>query len=218
MENNYFEESRIILGDSLEIMKQYQKCFDCCITDPPYGTNYKKVIGDENIETFKKSLSLIYNSLKDKTFFITYCYPLYVPEIIQEAKRIGFIYRWIGFNYYPNMFKQKPQPLGYNRYDLFLIFSKGDAKKRGYIKDTIHILMDKSNSKERGHPHQKPEKAFEKLIKATTNENDIILDPFFGSGNLGLVASRMNRKFIGIEIDEKFYQLAKQRYEEFLKK
>lgn len=211
------KQSKIILGNSLEILKDYKEVFDSCITDPPYGTNYGKVVGDETIETFVKSLPLIYNSLKDKTFFITYCYPFYVPEIINEARKVGFQYRWIGFNYYPNMFKQKPQPLGYNRYDLFLIFSKGDAKKRGYIKDTIHILMDKSNAKERGHPHQKPEKALEKLIKATTNENDVILDPFFGSGNLGLVAERMNRRFVGIEIDKEFYNLAKQRYEEFLK-
>lgn len=204
------ETNKIILGDCLKIMKKFPKeSFDCCITDPPYGTNYGKVANDETLDVYIKSLSEIFRLLKNKTFFVTYCYPLYVPDIIQEARKVGFQYRWIGFNYYPNMFKQKPQPLGYNRYDLFLIFSKGDAKKRGYIKDTIHILMDKSNAKERGHPHQKPEKALEKLIKATTNENDLILDPFFGSGNLGIVAERMKRRFIGIEIDEEFYQLAK---------
>ena len=128
---------------------------------------------------------------------------------IKEAIKVGFQYRWIGFNYYPNMFKQKPQPLGYNRYDLFLIFSKGDAKKRGYIKDTVHILMDKSNSKERGHPHQKPEKGIEKIIKATTNENDLVLDPFIGAGTTAVVCKKMNRNYIGIEIDKNYCELSR---------
>lgn len=203
-------QSKIICGDSLEVMDRMpEKVFDAVITDPPYGAGYGKVAGDDSIETYLKALPLIYKVLKSNTFFVSFCYTLHVPEVIQEARKVGFQYRWIGFNYYPNMFKQKPQPLGYNRYDLFLVFSKGDAKKKGYIKDVVHITMDKCNWKERGHPHQKPEKCIEKLLKATTNEEDIILDPFFGSGTLGIVAVKMHRRFVGIEISKEYCEVAK---------
>lgn len=62
------------------------------------------------------------------------------------------------------------------------------------------------------HPTQKPIKLLERLIKASTKENDLILDPFNGSGTTGIVAHSMNRKYIGIEIDETYLELTKKRY------
>lgn len=205
--------NQIYCADCLKLMKEIDSnSVDAIITDPPYGTNYGKVANDETTKVFVQSMIEKYRVLKEGSFYITYCFPLYVPEIIEEAQRAGFTYRWIGFNYYPNMFKQKPQPLGYNRYDLFLVFSKGEAKKRGYIKDTIHVLMDKQNHRTRdyGHPHQKPEKCAQKLIKATTNEGDLILDPFCGSGVFCATAKAMNRNYIGIDIENKYCDLAKE--------
>lgn len=184
---------------------------DLVLTDPPYGTNYGKVIGDESLDAYLKSLPLIFKCLKLDRFFICYCYPLYIPDIIYTAEGIGFDYRWVGFNYYPNMFKQKPQPLGYNRYDCFLIFSIGNPVKYNNMKDVVHILMDNSNNEERGHPHQKPEKAIRKIILATTQEGDTVLDPFMGSGVVGSVCKEVNRNFIGIEIDKVYFDLAKKR-------
>jgi len=210
--------NKIICGDSIKIMKTFpDKSIDSVITDPPYGTNYGKIQNDETLDTYIKSLREIFRILKDKTFFITYCYPLYIPRIIKEAESVGFIYRWLGFNYYPNMFKQKPQPLGYNRYDSFLVFSKGLAKKRGYIKDTIHILMDKKNNKNRefGHPHQKPEKCAIKLFKAILgnefNNNFIFLDPFCGTGVFIVEAVKRGCKYIGIDIEPKYVNITKHR-------
>lgn len=208
--------SKIIHGDCLEVMKEIpDNSIDAVITDPPYGTGYGKVAGDETLEVYLNSLAQIFRVLKDKTFLIIYCFPLYVPEVIAKAREVGFRYRWIGMNYYPNMFKQKPQPLGYNRTDLWLVFSKGDAKKRGYIKDVIHILMDSKNNKTRdyGHPHQKPEKCAEKLIHATTEEGDTILDPFCGTGVFCATAKKMGRKSIGIDIDENYIKTARERVE-----
>lgn len=202
-------ENQIICADFLQIGGTLPVgTYDACITDPPYGTNYGKVANDETLETYLNSLEHIYRLLKDETFFVTYCFPLYIPEVITKAKEVGFKYRWIGFNYYPNMFKQKPQPLGYNRTDCFLVFSKGEAKKRGYIKDVIHIVMD---SNKPDHPHGKPDKCAEKLIKATTNENDIILDPFCGTGVFCKVAKDMGRKYTGIDIEESYCELARKK-------
>jgi site-specific DNA-methyltransferase (adenine-specific) len=54
------------------------------------------------------------------------------------------------------------------------------------------------------HPTQKPEKLLAKIILASSNEDDIIFDPFIGSGTSAVVAKKMNRNFCGVELDEKF--------------
>lgn len=61
------------------------------------------------------------------------------------------------------------------------------------------------------HPTQKPEKLIAKLILASSNENDFVFDPFLGSGTTAVVAKKLNRKYCGIEIDEKYSCLAEKR-------
>jgi site-specific DNA-methyltransferase (adenine-specific) len=63
------------------------------------------------------------------------------------------------------------------------------------------------------HPTQKPEKLLAKIILASTNENDLILDPFSGSGTTAVAAKKLNRAFVGIERDEKFCLLTEKRLE-----
>ena len=63
------------------------------------------------------------------------------------------------------------------------------------------------------HPTQKPEKLLAKIILASTNENDLILDPFAGSGTTSVVAKKLNRNFIGIEADENYCLLTEKRLE-----
>lgn len=68
---------------------------------------------------------------------------------------------------------------------------------------------------ERGHhPTQKPTKLLEFLIKTYTNENDLVLDNTMGSGSTGVACMNTNRKFIGIEKDEKYFQIAEERIKE----
>jgi DNA modification methylase len=66
------------------------------------------------------------------------------------------------------------------------------------------------------HPTQKPYKLIERLILASSNENDLVLDPFSGSGTTALVARQLNRNFIGIEIDEEYKQSSEERLERVL--
>ena len=63
------------------------------------------------------------------------------------------------------------------------------------------------------HPTQKPEKLFAKLILASSKAQDIILDPFLGSGTSSVVAKKLDRKYIGIEIDKLYANLAEKRLE-----
>lgn len=64
------------------------------------------------------------------------------------------------------------------------------------------------------HPTQKPLALIEELIKTYTNEGDIVLDSCIGSGTTGVAALKNNRKFIGIEKEEKYFEIAKTRIEE----
>ena len=61
------------------------------------------------------------------------------------------------------------------------------------------------------HPTQKPEKLLAKIILASSNEGDLILDPFLGSGTTAVVAKKLNRNFVGIEADEQYCLLAQKR-------
>ena len=71
-----------------------------------------------------------------------------------------------------------------------------------------------NREKHRGlHPTQKPVALMEYLIRTYTNEKDTILDGFMGSGTTGVAAKNLNRNFIGIELDENYFQIAKDRIE-----
>lgn len=61
------------------------------------------------------------------------------------------------------------------------------------------------------HPTQKPEKLLAKIILASSNENDVVFDPFLGSGTTAVVAKKLSRKFLGIELDEKYAAIAAKR-------
>jgi len=61
------------------------------------------------------------------------------------------------------------------------------------------------------HPTQKPEKLLAKIILASTNAGDVVLDPFLGSGTTSVVAKKLQRKYVGIEIDEKFASISEKR-------
>lgn len=71
--------------------------------------------------------------------------------------------------------------------------------------------------KERCHETQKPICLMKELLELFTNENELICDPFMGSGTTGVACQQMNRRFIGIELDEKYFDIACKRIEEAAK-
>ena len=79
----------------------------------------------------------------------------------------------------------------------------------GYPSEIIEFGLDKAI-----HPTQKPEALMEYLIKTYTNEGDLVLDNCMGSGTTGVACVRTNRKFIGIEKDEKYFETAEKRIKE----
>ena len=76
-----------------------------------------------------------------------------------------------------------------------------------YPKHFLEFSKDKSKL----HPTQKPVKLLEYLVKTYTNENETVLDNCMGSGSTGVACKNTNRNFIGIELDENYFNIAKER-------
>ena len=116
-------------------------------------------------------------------------------ETYQELKEVFQIDKWIGFREYESL-RQEYESLRY-----------------------IHNLDENHNnvwkSKERNngklHPTQKPIDILERIIKASSHENQVVLDPFMGSGSTGVAALNTKRRFIGIEKEERYFNIAMER-------
>jgi len=103
-------------------------------------------------------------------------------------------------------FKTDYKPRNFNVYD----------ENYKYPSSIIYNPIVNSSSKEKkdgNHPTQKPVALLEYLIKTYTNENDTVLDFTMGSGSTGVACKNLNRKFIGIEKDQNYFNIAKDRIE-----
>jgi len=82
------------------------------------------------------------------------------------------------------------------------------------MKDVWTGSLTKESEKKNGnHPTQKPEYLLERIILASSQAGDLVLDPFCGSGTTGVVAKRLGRKFIGIDNVEEYLTITKKRLE-----
>lgn len=88
-----------------------------------------------------------------------------------------------------------------------------EDKELSYPKTIKYFENISNNSNDRVHPTQKPVALMEYLIKTYTNENELVLDFTMGSGTTGVACKNLNRRFIGIEMDDKYFEIAKQRIE-----
>jgi len=93
--------------------------------------------------------------------------------------------------------------------------SKGKSKIKNFLqqKEMVNYLItpNKTVYGKTSHPTEKPEELIEKFMITSSNRGDLVLDPFLGSGTTAVVAKKLDRNFIGIEIDENFCAMARQR-------
>ena len=80
------------------------------------------------------------------------------------------------------------------------------------------ITMTNASRKNKLHPTQKPVPLLEYLIKTYTNEGETVLDNCMGSGSTGVACVNLNRSFIGIEMDDKYFEIASKRINDHIKK
>jgi site-specific DNA-methyltransferase (adenine-specific) len=127
-------------------------------------------------------------------------------------------------NYYPQMTQGKPHkciPKEKSAAEVYKpiknpTFRNGSPTGKRYPKAIQYFKTAESEGK-RVHPTQKPIALLEYLILTYTNEGEMVLDFTMGSGSMGVACINTNRKFIGIELEEKYFDIAKQRIEEACK-
>lgn len=159
---------------------------------------------------FEEWLPEIYRVLKDGT----HCYIMInarnLAELQVKSEKVGFIFQqllvWNKGNATPNKWYL-------NACEFILMLRKGAAK---YINDMgqKNILSVPNIIGDKCHPTEKPIGLMEVLIANSTNENDIVLEPFAGGGSTCIAAKNLKRRFIGIEIDEEYYKIATERLEQ----
>jgi hypothetical protein len=80
------------------------------------------------------------------------------------------------------------------------------------------VFISSSNTDDIPHPCPKPIKSWKLLVDRMSHEGDAVLDPFMGSGTTGVAAVRLGRKFIGVELDPEYFEIAKRRIQDELDK
>ena len=227
---------KIYNGDCLEIMDRLIEegvKVDCILTDPPYmiarknnfHTMGRKGIDfgewDKDVDLFswldripkllsKNGSVVIFNDWKNLGDIARYCESL--------GLEIKDLLRW-----------EKTNPIPRNRDRRYItdyecaiwlvnkkskwVFNRLDGK---YQRPKFEYPVVSGNEKTI-HTTQKPVKLMEEIIRVHTKKDNTILDCFMGSGSTGVACMNTNRKFIGIELDENYFNIAKQRIEEACK-
>lgn len=200
-------------GDCLEYLKTLKDNeIDIIITDPPYG---KKA--DKGTNGFGYSKNRRYNDNWDSK----------IPseEVFNEILRVSKKAMIFGGNYFAHLLPPSKCWIFWDKKGDVAFknpFADGELIYTNFTKPVKKIVFKQqgfiTDSKDkRVHPTQKPSELMEILINEYTKEDDIILDCFMGSGSTGVACMNTNRKFIGIELDENYFNIAKQRIEEACK-
>jgi site-specific DNA-methyltransferase (adenine-specific) len=208
----------IILGDSVKVLPTLEnKTFDLLLSDPPYGMNFKsgwndkeKITNDKIQDTvvlFEEVLKNAVPLLKDNAHFYLFGNIDYLPQIkpiIEKYLNLKNVLIW----------DRK-------------VIGMGDLKSYGFSYDIIYfgynkVWKDLNGNRDKDilsfnrvtpsaniHPTEKPVELLEYLIKKSTNENERILEPFAGGGSTLVACKNTNRLATGIEIEEEYYNIIK---------
>lgn len=196
-------------ADCLEILNTISNnSIDCIITDPPYGIRYnsnhrinkKKSI--ENDNQFFLPINILWNKLKEDGLLLFF---FSQKNWIVDSRIKDYIV-WIKNNHTAGDLKQG---LG-NKYEMIAYCPKKEYKFP-HKRPTNVIMNDKVIIGENQHPTEKPIELLEKMILLYTKEDDVILDPFMGTGSTIVASKNLKRKYIGIEIEENYFNIAKER-------
>lgn len=213
-------------GNSVQLLKDLDSnSIDLLVTDPPY-----KIItgGDSNginsirpkgilsgnrelmkfIPKFDEWLPDCFRVLKDGSHAYIMVNSSNLLKMANSIEKAGFKIHnyliWKKNNCTPSQYYMKNC-----EYTIFC--RKGKAKYINNIGDskTVHDFNNIIGNKI--HPTEKPVELMKYYIENSSNQNDIILDPFMGSGSTGVACLNLDRKFIGFEIDEDYYNIATNR-------
>lgn len=223
-------------NDCITLLKNIpNESIDLVVIDPPYPTTKRgnagnsggmfqtklcmegKIFKHNNINT-EEYISEIYRVLKDGTHFYIMSNHLNLQKILNCATQKGFKFiKCLIWNKGNKIMGQYYM----SQFEYILFFRKGKSKKINYCStaDILNIPNKKTKDKNGKNIHdtEKPIDLMKTLIENSSNENDIVMDCFMGSGSTGVACINTNRKFIGIELDENYFDIAKNRIDDALK-
>jgi len=204
------------------LKKLPENSIDLLIADPPYGISQTlnckgqrlgttaKLdfdFGDWDVLDYEWCIEAL---TKTKGWCVIFCAKRDIGkywEILEKMKFVAI----------DAMVWQKPDPVPLNGKTKFLnawetavIGKKNGGQFNGYCTHNI-LKYQAPKGKSRIHPTQKPVGLIQEIIELTTNEGDIVLDPFMGSGTTAVASKLSNRNYIGFEIDSKYCKQARSR-------
>lgn len=214
--------------DCLDVLKNIDdNSIDLIVTDPPYpvisgGKPHEKgqpsgMLSKNDGKIFEHNdidpedwFPELYRILKEGSHCYIMTNTINLEKYLTLARINGFqlhnLLIWEKNNVTPNRWYMKNC-----EYVLFL--RKGSAKPINKIgSKTVHQINNIIGNKQ--HPTEKPIELMKLYVENSSNEEDTILDPFMGAGSTGLACKDLNRNFIGIELDENYFNIAKKRIEE----
>lgn len=219
---------KLLQGDCLELMKDIQdNSIDCIITDPPYKLN--KTTGSSTSSGMSEKWGgMLKAGDKNANMINTISFDSWLPELYRIASEQSHIYIFTNDKNLndliscalKNKFKLhniliwKKNNITPNRWYMknceFIIFLRKGKSRPLYNKSASHFF-EINNIRNKIHPTQKPVELIEELIKNSSKEGDTIFDLFMGSGTTGVACKNINRDFIGMELDDKYFEVAKER-------
>ena len=205
-----------------------------------FRTNSKKLLNDNNLQWVDEFSSQMARVLKKGSHIYCFVDAEMSAEFILSFRKNGFkvrnlltIPRGIKGNGGNRIFQQqfefcifatlgnKNEGRNFNQTQI-LKPSEGYLKDKRYkAKEWLYRLPDHwhwttasvHNAKKKLHPTEKNVECLEDMLALSSKENEVVLDPFMGSGTTGVACKNLNRNFIGMELDEEYFNLAKERIE-----
>ena len=224
---------KLINGNCLDTLKNIpNESIDLIVTDPPYPTTSRGNAGNSGgmlqKDINKKGKVFTYNNINCKE---------YAPEFYRLLKDGSHCYVMtnhinlidmlntftdVGFHFIKSLIWNKGNKIMgqyyMSQYEYILFFRKGKGKKINNCgtSDILSISNKKTKDKDGKNIHdtEKPVELMEVLVNNSSQENELVLDPFMGVGSTGIACIKNKRNFIGIEIDENYFNIAKNRIEE----
>jgi site-specific DNA-methyltransferase (adenine-specific) len=202
-------------GDCLELMKTIPDgSVDMVLTDIPYGEVNQKSSGLRRLDRgnadacdFDLNLMVDEFARVASGSFYVFCGTEQISVITTAFKRHKLTTRVCAWE------KSNPSPMNGSKLWLsgmeFCVFAR--KPKATFNEHCQKALWRFPVGRSKIHPTEKPVALMSRLVAASTNEGNIILDPFMGSGTTGVAAKNLNRSFIGIELDETYFNIAKER-------
>ncbi len=208
-------------GDCLELLKPLtEESVDCIITDPPYGIGYQSnmkknkdlpMFYDRNTAWLSEYLYKAYRVMKKDAHLYMFCPQQKIDEFKQKIESFFILKNILVWN--KGGFGMGDLEGSYAPSYEFILFAVKEQGRKLNGKRERDVL-NYNKVKPDYHPTQKPIDLIEFLIEKSTNEGDVVLDTFMGSGSTGVACCRKNRNFIGMEISDEYFNVAKQRIEE----